>query len=79
VKQSNNIETEHTRISDLWHFLHCAEQLAINHERLHDLIHTDLLKCLLIVGDYQDELLCKLHPDSDLVNEIKAHKQQQQP
>lgn len=76
VKQSPDLDTEHTRISDLWHFLHCAEQLAINHERLHDLIHADLLKCLLVVGEYQDELIDKLHPDSDLINETKAHKQQ---
>lgn len=79
MKQSSDLETEYIRVADLWHFLHCAEQLVINHELLHKEIHTDLLKCLLIVGDYQDEILFKLQPDSELVKEIKAHKQQQQP
>ncbi len=76
MKQSHDLEIEHARVSDLWSFLHRAEQLAVNHEHLHNLIHKQLSDCLQIVTDYQDELLCKLYPDSDLVNEIKAHKQQ---
>lgn len=57
MNRSKDVETEYTRMGDLWHFLNCAEQLVVNHERLHSLIHEDLSKCLLIVGDYQDELL----------------------
>ena len=79
MKQSKDLETEYIRVADLWQFLHSAEQLSINHEYLHDLIHERLHACLQIVCDYQDEILFKLHPDSELVKEIKAHKQQQQP
>jgi hypothetical protein len=78
MKRSRDLETEYIRVADLWHFLYCAEQLVVNHELLHEEIHADLSKCLQIVSDYQDEILFKLHPDSDLVKEIKAHKQQEQ-
>lgn len=79
MKRSTDIGTEYERISDLWYFLHCAEQLAINHEHLHDKIHARLDASLQIVSEYQDELLFKLYPDSELIKEIKEHKQQQQP
>jgi hypothetical protein len=79
MKRSTDIGTEYERSSDLWYFLHCAEQLAINHEHLHDKIHARLDACLQIVSEYQDELLFKLYPDSELIKEIKEHKQQQQP
>lgn len=79
MKQSKDLETEYIRVADLWQFLNSAEQLAIKHEHLRDLIHERLHACLQIVCDYQDEILFKLHPDSEPVKEIKAHKQQQQP
>ena len=76
MKRSTDIGTEYERSSDLWYFLHCAEQLAINHEHLHDKIHASLDACLRIVSEYQDELLFELYPDSELIKEIKRHKQQ---
>jgi len=75
MKRSTDIGTEYERSIDLWHFLHCAEQLAINHEHLHDKIHARLDACLQIVSEYQDKLLLELYPDSDSITEIKQHKQ----
>lgn len=74
MKQSTCLETEDVRIRDLWEFLHCAEQLVVNHEKLHEPLHECLSKCLQVVESYHDVILEQLYPDSDLTAELKEHK-----
>lgn len=67
MKRSTNLDKEHELTCDLWSLVHSAEQLAINHEYLHNRIHKQLDQCLRAIEAYQNQVLYLLdkqnHPE----------------